>query len=183
MDHLTTDQLNAGLDHVKAAPSGTGTVEMVVSRPRTDEREVLDVGDLLVGGGLRGDNYVARGGKLPEDPAHPEAQINIMNSRAIDVITNGDKDRWQWAGDQLLVDCDLSIENAPRGTRQQIGTAVLEISQKPYRGCAKFAARFGQDAVRWVNNEEGTHLKLRGLNAMVVAAGTVKRGDTVTKLA
>lgn len=73
MDHLTTDQLNAGLDHVKAAPSGTGTVEMVVSRPRTDEREVLDIGDLLVGEGLRGDNYVARGGKLPEDPAHPRS--------------------------------------------------------------------------------------------------------------
>jgi MOSC domain-containing protein YiiM len=183
MDHLTTDQLNAGLYHIQAAPSDTGTVEMVVSRPRTDEREVLDVGELVVAEGLAGDNYLARGGKLPEDPAHPEAQINIMNSRVIDVITNGDKDRWQLAGDQLLVDFDLSVDNAPPGTRLQVGGAVLEVSQKPHRGCAKFAARFGQDAVRWVNSEAGTHQKLRGLNAMVITAGTVKPGDTVTKLA
>jgi hypothetical protein len=183
MDHLTTDQLNAGLDHVKDAPSDAGTVEMVVSRPRTDERVVLDSGELVVGEGLRGDNYLARGGKTAQDPAHPEAQINIMNSRVIDVITNGDKDRWRWAGDQLLVDFDLSVDNAPPGTRLQIGTAVLEISQKPHRGCAKFSVRFGQDAVRWVNSEKGTRLKLRGLNAMVITAGTVKPGDTVTKLA
>jgi len=181
MDHLTTDQLNAGLEHVKNSPTDAGTVEMIVMRPRTDEREVLDVGELVVGEGLSGDNYLARGGS-GDEPAHPEAQLNIMNARAIDVITNGDKDRWKWAGDQLLVDFDLSVDNAPAGTRLEIGSAVVEISQKPHRGCAKFSARFGQDAVRWVNGEDGTHLKLRGLNAMVISPGTVRPGDTIRKV-
>ena len=54
----------------------------------------------------------------------------------------------------------------------QIGDdVVLEVTAKPHAGCKKFLARFGADAVAFVNSEEGSRLRLRGLNARVVRGG------------
>lgn len=154
---------------------------MIVRRPDEGEREVLDAGELVVGEGLVGDNYLARGSsKTPDGLAHPEAQINLMNSRSVDLVADGDRDRWPLAGDQFLVDFDMSLTNLPAGTRFRIGTAVLEVSAKPHTGCAKFAERFGMDAARWINSSK--ELRYRGINAMVVEAGEVKTGDSITKL-
>ena len=83
---------------------------------------------------------------------------------------------------QLYVDLDLSQDNLPPGTHLQIGSAVIEISEKPHTGCTKFAARFGQDALRFVNSPTGRALRLRGLNARIVAAGTVRTGDEIRKI-
>ena len=179
--HPTRSDLDAGLAHLRAAPTDRGTVDMVVRRPAVDEREVLEEGHFVVGEGLDGDNYLARGSSATEDgSAHPEAQINIMSSRAIDLVTSGDRDRWPLAGDQLFVDLDLSAANLPVGTRLRVGTAVLEVAQKPHNGCAKFSARFGVDAVRWVNGDREE--RRRGLNATVVEAGVARPGDEILKL-
>jgi MOSC domain-containing protein YiiM len=105
-----------------------------------------------------------------------------MNARAIALIA-GDRDRWPIAGDQLYVDLDLSLDNLPPGTRLQIGDAVLEVSALPHTGCAKFSARFGADAARWINTPTGRALNLRGINARVVSSGQVRRGDAIRKLA
>jgi hypothetical protein len=181
VQHLTTDQLDAGLAHIAASPSDVGTIEMIVRRPDVDEREVLEECELVVGSGLTGDNYLDRGSPATDDgSAHPEAQLNLMNSRAVDLVAAGDRGRWALAGDQFFVDLDLSVDNLPVGTRLALGTAVIEVAAKPHNGCAKFAARFGQDAARWVNRDK--HQRRRGLNAMVVGAGTVRQGDTITKL-
>ena len=56
------------------------------------------------------------------------------------------------------------------------------MSEEPHLGCAKFAARFGKDAWRFVNSRVGRRLRLRGLNARIVASGTVRPGDTIRKL-
>ena len=181
VQHLTTDQLDAGLTHIASSPAEVGTVEMIVRRPEEDAREVLHECELVVGAGLAGDNYLARGSSSTDDgSAHPEAQLNLMNSRAVDLVAAGDRSRWALAGDQFFVDLDLSVENLPVGTRLSLGTAIIEVAAKPHNGCAKFAARFGQDAARWVNREK--QQRRRGLNAMVVQAGQVRQGDTITKL-
>ncbi|HEY8059691.1 MAG TPA: hypothetical protein VID94_13105, partial [Acidimicrobiales bacterium] len=86
------------------------------------------------------------------------------------------------AGDQLYVDLDLGCANLPAGTRLRLGSAVLEVSPLPHTGCAKFIERFGPDAARWVNIGPGKELNLRGINALVVEAGTVRVGDRVNKL-
>ena len=56
------------------------------------------------------------------------------------------------------------------------------MTAKPHTGCAKFRSRFGDEALAFVNSPLGQELRLRGLNARVVASGTVRRGDVVTKL-
>lgn len=179
--HLTTEQLDAGLAGIRRSPSVQGTVEMIVCRPAQGEREVLDQGQLVVGEGLSGDNYLTRENPRAADgKAHPEAQLNLMNSRAIDLIADGDRPRWSLAGDQFFVDFDLSLANTPPGTRLAIGDAVIEVSAKPHTGCPKFTERFGIDAARWVNAAKGE--RRRGINAMVVQAGIVRQGDSIAKL-
>ena len=93
-----------------------------------------------------------------------------------------DRSRWSLAGDQLYLDLELSDENLPAGTRLQLGTAVIEVTAEPHNGCKKFKSRFGLDALRFVNSPVGKELHLRGINAKVVKAGTIRVGDVATKI-
>jgi MOSC domain-containing protein YiiM len=173
--YVEADRLEAGLTHVLAAPAELGTVELVVRRPVEGEREVLEEG-VIDFPGLVGDRHTLRG------DTHAGTEITLMNARVVDLLADGDRDRWQLAGDQLYVDLDLRQENLPAGTRLQVGSATLEVSEMPHTGCAKFTARFGSDATRFVNARENRELRLRGLNARVVTPGTVRPGDAIRKL-
>jgi MOSC domain-containing protein YiiM len=84
------------------------------------------------------------------------------------------------AGDQIYVDFDISIEHLPPGTRLMIGDAEIEVSETPHTGCAKFSARFGKDAMRFVNTPEGRRLRLRGMNTTITKSGTVRVGDPIS---
>jgi len=180
--HLSTEELAAGLDSVRRSPADHGTLELIVSRPGRGERAVHDEAELDLTVGLVGDNWLVRGSSRTADgSADPKAQLNIMNSRAIALICP-DADRRPLAGDQLHLDLDLSPENLPPGSRLAIGDAVIEITDKPHNGCAKFSQRFGIDAARFVNSSEGRGVRLRGLCATVVQPGVIRRGDGVTKL-
>ncbi|MDH3754944.1 MAG: MOSC domain-containing protein [Acidimicrobiia bacterium] len=182
MQHLTTAELTAGLDHIRASPVDGGTVEAIVRRPAVDGREELEVGELDVGEGLVGDTWSQRGSKRTDDGSpHPDMQLNIINARAIALMAQT-RDRWQLSGDQLHLDLDLTEDNLPPRTRLAIGTAIIEVTDQPHTGCAKFSQRYGIDAARFVNSPEGKQLKLRGINAKVVQAGSVSRGDTIDKL-
>ena len=182
VEHPGTAQLNAGLDLIRESPPDDGVVELIVRRPAVDEREVLAEATLDVEAGLVGDNWRARGSTGTADgSAHPGMQLTVMNARAALLVARH-PDRRMLAGDQLYVDLDLSPANLPAGTRLAVGSAVIEVSQEPHLGCAKFAARFGKDAWRFVNSRAGRGLRLRGLNARILASGTVCRGDRVSKL-
>jgi MOSC domain-containing protein YiiM len=94
-----------------------------------------------------------------------------------------EQERWALAGDQLYVDLDISLDNLPAGTRLAVGEeAVIELTEIPHTGCAKFRARFGTEALKFVNKSPGRELRLRGANARVVVAGTVRPGDAIVKL-
>jgi MOSC domain-containing protein YiiM len=181
--HLTTEELEAGLDRILDAPASQGIVELIVRRPAVGEREVLEEGELDLTEGLVGDTWIVRGSKRTKDgSSHPDMQLNVMSARAVDLVAAGDRERWALAGDQLYVDLDLSEANLPPGTRLALGSAVIEVTAEPHTGCAKFHARFGGDAHRFVNTKQHRHLRLRGLNAKVVEPGTVRSGDTIRKL-
>lgn len=180
--HLATEELEAGLDVIRQAPKEAGVLELIVRRPRTEEREVLAEGELRVDEGLVGDNWRTRGSSATADgSAHPDMQLNIMNARATALVAQS-KERWQLAGDQLYLDMDLSEENLPPGTRLAIGSAVIEVTPIPHNGCKKFVARFGLDAMKFVNSPVGKQLHLRGINARVVQEGVIRVGDIARKL-
>ena len=181
MAHLSTEQLTERVSGLAPAPTDNGTVSSLVIRPETNAREVVSTIHVVPGQGIVGDNYVARGNsKTPDGAAHPEAQICMMNAPVLDVIADGDSTAALLAGDQLLVDLDLSTHNMPAGTRVSIGSATFEVANKPHNGCAKFAERFGMDAARFANSDKVQ--RYRGINVMVVTEGDVSVGDTITKL-
>lgn len=180
--HLTTAELESGLDVIRQSPKDDGVIEMIVRRPAPGEREVLRVGVLDAHDGLVGDNWRTRGNpRTPDGLSHPDMQINIMNARAVALIAGGET-RWPLAGDQLFVDLDLSGVNLPPGTRLSLGEAVLEVTEIPHLGCQKFVTRFGVDAMKFVNSPLGRELCLRGINAKVVRPGTIRPGDAVRKI-
>ena len=182
MKHLTMQELEAALDHLREAPKDEGLLQLIVCRPGVDHRKTLEEAELDPLKGLIGDNWIVRGSsKTPDGSPHPEMQINIMNSRVTALVAQG-RERWPLAGDQLYIDMDLSKENLPAGSRIQVGSAVLEVSPLPHTGCHKFVARFGMDAMRFVNSTVGKQLCLRGINAKVVQAGLVKVGQVAKKI-
>ena len=181
MEHPTAAALGDGLDDVRRSPPDHGRVDLIVRRPAENAREVLAEARLDRAQGLVGDTWRARpSGLTPDRSPHPDLQLTLMNCRVAALVAGGEERR-PLAGDQLYVDLDLSEANLPPGTRLALGSAVIEISDKPHRGCAKFAARFGQEALRFVNSPVGRELRLRGVNARVVVSGTVRVGDAVRK--
>lgn len=180
--YLTMDELEAGLVEIGQSPKEKGMLEMIVCRPDEDERLVLEHAELDPTEGLIGDNWRARGSRHTEDgKAHPDSQIAIMNSRIIQLLAQ-DRSRWPLAGDQLYVDLDVSSDNLPPGQQITIGTALLEITDMPHTGCAKFTERYGHDAIRFVNSPEGRRFRRRGLYARVLRPGTISVGDVVSKV-
>jgi MOSC domain-containing protein YiiM len=175
MEHRCADELAAGLGEVLRSPAAQGTVELIVRRPAEDEREVLDEGVLDLDEGLVGDRWHRRA------TPNRDTQLTLINARTIDLIA-GSRERWPLAGDQLYVDLDLRVENLPTGTQLAVGDAVIEVTAEPHTGCAKFSARFGTDAIKFVNKSPGRELRLRGVNTRVVTSGAVRVGDAITKL-
>lgn len=174
--HLDFTQLQAGLAEVEAAPAAVGRLELIVRRPETDGREVIETGVLSTSVGLEGDNWGSHEGR------NPECQLTLMNARAAQLVART-RERWPLAGDQLYVDLSLSAANLPTGTRLAIGdAAVVEVTAEPHTGCSKFVERFGLPAMQFVNSPEGRALNLRGINTRVVQGGVVRVGDVVRKL-
>ena len=153
---------------VAAAPRDRGRLEAIVRRPAVDERESIDAGRLDLAIGLDGDGWAHRGSRsTPDGAADPRAQVTLISVRVLATI-EPDRTRWPLAGDQLYVDLALDPEVLPAGARLAIGEALIEVTDKPHTGCAKFGARFGSEALRWINAPAGRAQRLRGLNARVV---------------
>ena len=85
--YVEADRLEAGLGHILDSPAELGTVELVVRRPSEGEREVLEEG-MLDYPGLVGDRHTLRG------DTHAGTEITLMNARVVDLVADGDRDRW-----------------------------------------------------------------------------------------
>jgi hypothetical protein len=181
MTHVTAEELEAGLESIRRSPKDHGVLRLIVRRPSVGEREVLSSGELDLREGLVGDTWKDRAStRTPAGAPHCDMQLNIMNARAAALIAC-DTERWPLAGDQLYIDLDLSDDSLPPGTRLAIGSAVIEVTSQPHTGCKKFLARFGADALKFVNSAVGKELHLRGINAKVVQPGIIRVGDIVAK--
>lgn len=155
---------------------------MITRRPKVGERDILDICELDEEEGLVGDSWKARGSSATSDgSANPDAQVTIINSRLVNAVAVS-KSRWHLAGDQLIIDIDLSHDNLPPGSRLNIGSATVELTAEPHTGCAKFMARFGKDALRFVSGKEAMQQRRRGANAKIIKSGTIRVGDVATKI-
>jgi MOSC domain-containing protein YiiM len=171
-------RIDARLASVHEAPVDNGRLELIVRRPAVDEREVVQDARLDLELGLIGDRWATR--DKEKTPAYLAAQLTLISTRLLAAI-EPDRGRWPVAGDQLYVDLDLCEEHLPVGSRLAIGTTVIGVSAAPHTGCAKFSARFGSEALRWINSPIGRAHRLRGLNARVVEPGRIQVGDAVRR--
>jgi MOSC domain-containing protein YiiM len=180
---VTSDRdFEGSLADVRDAPRDAGRLVLIVRRPNVDEREILAEAVLDSTVGLVGDGWSERGSsRTPDGGPNPESQVTVINTRVLRAI-EPDETRWPLAGDQLYVDFDLGQEGLPPGSRIAVGSAVLVVSEQPHTGCAKFSARFGSDALRWINSPVGRELRMRGMNTRVVEGGTIRTGDSVRRV-
>jgi len=168
---------------VVASPKDKGAIEAIVIRPTENERRSLSSVEVTPERGVEGDRWF-REAHPPLDHGQSNScgQVSMMNARILRQIAVEDA-AMCLAGDNLVVDLDLSTDNLPAGARLAIGdTAVLEMTDEPHTGCGKFQRRFGAEAKAFVNSPQGKALNLRGRYAKVVAAGTIAVGDMVRKL-
>ena len=182
--HRTVEELTDFLPVLDATPRDEGVLRLLVRRPQRREREVLEEGVLAPAVGLVGDNWAeGESRRTPDAKPHPDMQLNVMSYPLVQFLAQ-DPEREPLAGDQLYLDLDLSHENLPPGTRlifadPDVRGAAIEVTEPPHTGCAKFIARFGKDAMAFVNGPEGKPRRLRGLCARVVVPGAVRPGDAV----
>lgn len=176
--HLDTDALERGLDPLarppRTLPRDAGHVSLVVRRLEDGTREILDRTRLSLEEGVPGDDWSRR------PPRDPEAQLAVMCTPLAELIANGQP--LTTFGDNLFVELDLSAGNLPTGTRLAVGGAEVEVTPKPHNGCSKFDARFGNDALRFVQAPATRAENRRGIYWRVVAEGEVAAGDAVRVL-
>lgn len=164
------------------SPSDHGTISLIVLRPETNARRVVDEVEMSITGGMIGSGWVLQPARGTID------QICVMSTAAIRAIAGDDPAKWPAAGDQIFMDLDLGKGNFQLGDRVKVGRdgkedeVVLEVTSKPHNGCAKFARRYGADALKIVNAPLGKQRRLRGIYFSVVQEGVIRTGDRVVKL-
>jgi glutathione S-transferase len=151
----------------------TGLLEHIVVRTAMHERACPSEVTLDPTQGLVGDRWLATNGK-------PKAQLSIMDVRVAHALA--DREDWCLAGDNLFVDMDLSESALAPGVRLRVGGAALEITDEPHLGCRKFSARFGAEALLWVNEKASLPSRRRRVYARVLEGGAVRVGDAVRPL-
>jgi len=172
--HLGWDALVAGRAALEVPGRDAGRVSLIVRRGIDGVREVLPRSLLTRAEGVPGDDWARR------PPRDPQAQLAVMQTAMAELIANGQA--LTVFGDNLFVELDLAAGNLPAGTRIAVGGATVEVTPKPHNGCSKFDARFGNDALRFVQARETRHENRRGIYWRVVADGEVAAGDLVRVL-
>lgn len=177
---LSFEELEQAFPELLDGTQESGILNWIFLRPKANERLSVAAADLSPEGGIEGDRWATDHCQGRSDP---QSQVSVMNSRILQLIA-GDESAISLAGDNLIVDLDLSERNFPAGSQIQIGTAVvLEFTAQAHTGCRKFAIRYGQQARDFINGAIGRPLNLRGRYARVIQGGTIQVGDSVAKVA
>ena len=180
--HVAKSELEEGLQDVMASPPDRGRLNAIYLRLKENERAAPLAADVSPEGGIEGDRWATNHWqKLPGGRPNPESQVSLMNVRILRKIAGRDE-AMCLAGDNLIVDFDLSEANLPVGSRLRVGAdVVLEMTSLAHTGCGSFMRRYGQAARDFVNGPQGKSLNLRGRYARIVRGGTIHVGDTVAK--
>jgi MOSC domain-containing protein YiiM len=181
LEHLSAVELEQCLPDVLASPADNGRLISIFVRPAPNERRALTTALLSPERGIEGDRWVRDSGHKSHDEPDPRCQVSLMNSRYLRTIAGNDE-AMCLAGDNLIIDLDLSEANLPAGSQLAIGdNVIIEITDLSHTGCGKFQNRYGKEVRTFTNNERGKALHLRGRYARIVTAGTINVGDSVRK--
>ena len=181
--HATDVELQQALDHVLASPKDAADLQAIVVRPEKNKRQVIAEAQLSPTTGIAGDRWAVDHWKqLPDGTSDPQSQVSLMNARVLQLIAGG-TEAMGLAGDNLIVDLDLSEANLPAGSRLRVGAdVVLELTSVPHSGCKKFEHRYGRAAKQFVNGEIGSAHNFRGRFAKIIESGKIAAGDVVCKI-
>src|SRR5215510_3417988 len=87
--HLTAEELQAGLDHIRQAPKDSGVLDLIVRRQAVNEREVLEDAELDLVQGLVGDTWSRRRSTSTRDGSpNILMQITMIISRAAALLAH-----------------------------------------------------------------------------------------------
>ena len=172
--HRPLAELEAGLRALPVLPPDAGRVTLIVRRRADGVRETPERVQLTLDEGVPGDGWNRR------PPRDPEAQLAVMRADVARLVANAQP--LTVFGDNLFVDLDISAANLPTGTRLRVGQAIVSVTPKPHNGCLKFKGRFGQDALRFVQQAPTRDQNLRGIYWKVALPGEVRVGDPIEVL-
>lgn len=179
MTHATMAELMAALPDVLAAPRTDAPIRTLCFRPGFNQRTFPDHLDLTVAHGIPGERWEKHPWlRLPDGRPDPRIQVSILPARVLDLIWR-DRETTVHPGDTIVADLNCTTANLPLGTRLQVGTAVLEVSDEFNEGCVKWKARYGQAALDWVSWPGHPELRLRGILCSILQDGVVRVTDRV----
>jgi hypothetical protein len=156
------------------SPLDRGRVHRVVLRTGPGLRATPGSIRVEAGRGAVGDSWPTHEFSLAE-----KNEVAIINVHVLRSLANGDETKMPLSGDQIQADLDLSEANLPPGTRLQIGSAVLEVTDLPHRPCGHFVERFGATAAKKVARANRKGRRGRGVLCRVVVDGTIADGDEI----
>ena len=184
--HVSIEQLQAGVDHIRRSPADQGVLRLIARRPDIGKRELLRRRPTGPGRRSGGRQLEARGASYnpPREP-NPLTQLTIMNARSADLVATC-RSAGTLAGDQLYIDLDLSPANLPAGTHLAIGAAVVQVTTEPHTGCKNFVKHFGLEAMMLVNGPEGRSCacaaSIRGWSGQASSASETRWPSSETAL-
>jgi MOSC domain-containing protein YiiM len=172
--HRTLAQLQQAFALLTPPPPDSGRLALIVCRKAPGIHKPLERVRLTLEEGIPGDEWNRR------TPRSPDAQLTVIRRDVAEILAHGQP--LETSGDNLVVELDVSAANLPMGARLRVGEAVVEVTPKPHNGCQKFARRFGEDAVRFVQTPATRHYNLRGIYCRVIVAGEACAGAQIQVL-
>jgi hypothetical protein len=176
------EDCEAALPHILAAQKDNAPIISLCFRTGYSERSFPDRIQVSVERGIENERWLHDPWlKRENDTPDPRIQISILPRRVMDLCWR-DRENTVHPGDTMVADLDMTEANMPIGTKLQIGSAVVEVSDKFNTACAKWKARYGGDSLAWINHRPYRHLRLRGLLCRVVVDGEICTTDSIRKL-
>ena len=174
MKHLTMEELQAGVDEIRRAPRSEGVLQLIVRRPKVEEREILEEAQLDAAEGLVGDTWRMRKSTRTADGSpHPDMQAEHHDARVASLLAE-EKSGGRWPATSRSRP-GSSRANLPRA-RSSRRFRGHQVTDQPHTGAVSscLPVRRGRDEAS-TTRRLGRELCLRGINAKVASV----RGPSV----
>lgn len=169
------------LPHILDAPQNDTAIQSLCFRTGYSQRSFPERIKISAERGIEGERWLRDPWlKCADGRPDPRIQISILALRVMDLCWR-DRVNTVHPGDTMIADLDLTEANMPVGTKLQIGSAVIEVSDKFNTACAKWKTRYGGDSFAWINHRPNRPLRLRGVLCRVVVDGEIRATDRIYK--